>query len=381
MAGVPLQSNVVRSLRLSAEELSAVLDRLDAVGPGGPGDKRAEERFSFRPKRCVASMQQPGGGDPLSYLVAARNLGAGGVGFLLGGFVHRGTRCTVQLVSAHGAWEDISGTVVDCRHIRDLVHEVHVNFDRQIDVGMYCPDAVKARVLLVEDDPTIVRLATTHLNHLNAQVVVVENGELAIQEAVENLYDVILMDIEMPVLNGLDATRQLRKRGYSGKIVAVTAMTGATAREACLNAGCDMYIPKPYTRDDLAQLLHSLHQEPLFSSMSGDASMADLIYHFTCELPAKLRELEQAFASGDSINLETLARRIKGEAGGFGFDPITASAQKLEAALQWELPNDRIKLALDDLVGWCVLARCPVPKSTPMTGAQSACPSGAPPNS
>jgi CheY-like chemotaxis protein len=84
----------------------------------------------------------------------------------------------------------------------------------------------------------------------------VENGQQAIELALQALkdaqpYDVILMDMIMPEKDGFTATRQLREAGYTGRIVALTANSGSTARQECLAAGCDDYATKPIDRDSL----------------------------------------------------------------------------------------------------------------------------------
>lgn len=113
-----------------------------------------------------------------------------------------------------------------------------------------------ARVVLVEDAPHTQRVLRLLLEHEGALVETLSNG----QEAVDFLgsYDspcVVLMDIQMPGLDGFAATQQLREMGFASPIIAVTARASREDRERCLKAGCNDFLPKPIRRDELIQLL------------------------------------------------------------------------------------------------------------------------------
>jgi C4-dicarboxylate-specific signal transduction histidine kinase/CheY-like chemotaxis protein len=116
------------------------------------------------------------------------------------------------------------------------------------------------RVLLAEDGPDNQRLIRTFLERAGATVTVVADGQSAVAAATQAVqagapFDIILMDMQMPVLDGYSATRQLRTGGYGGVIVALTAhaMTGDRAR--CREAGCDEFVTKPINRRELLQTL------------------------------------------------------------------------------------------------------------------------------
>jgi CheY-like chemotaxis protein len=270
------QERIVRTIRLDDERITLMLDTLDGAEERATGERRAT-RYRYRIKALVVHMQQPGFSTPVPYLVPSRNIGAGELAFLHGGFVHPGTRCMIQLITSYGTWTNAVGTVRQCRYVEGNVHEVTAHFDEEIDPAVYCAGAVKTRVLVVEDDPSIARIATYHLEQLNAVVDHAENGQIAVDKATKTAYDLILMDIDMPVMNGIEAVQKLRAQGYSGTIAAATGMTEDGDREQCLKAGCDRYLPKPFARSDLASLLESLREEPLFSSFHDDPGMRSLI--------------------------------------------------------------------------------------------------------
>lgn len=321
----------IRTIRLNDEEIAKLLDQLDEGG--AVTKERRLARYPYRVKALVVHMQQPGSSIVVPYLVATRNISEGGLAFLHGGFVHPGTRCMAQLITTYGTWDDMPGEVIDCRYQQGNVHEVVMKFEREVDPSVYSAKAIHSRVLLAEDDPATARLAIFHLKQLNADVDHVENGQLAVDKAGEQAYDLILMDMEMPVLDGFGAARTLRDRGYSGTIVAATALTQPEDQQRCIEAGCDRYIPKPYQRDQLSELLVSIRAEPLFSSFYNDPSMVDIINDFVEELSSKVRTLEEAVANGDLTGAQKLLRTLKGEGSGYGFDVITDAAAEAESIL------------------------------------------------
>jgi len=119
------------------------------------------------------------------------------------------------------------------------------------------------RILLADDGPDNQRLISFILKKAGADVVVAENGEIACQqviaaEAAGRPFDCVLMDIQMPVLDGYGATAKLRSLNFRCPIIALTANAMAGTRENCLLAGCDAYLTKPIHREGLLKLVQEL---------------------------------------------------------------------------------------------------------------------------
>lgn len=106
-----------------------------------------------------------------------------------------------------------------------------------------------AKILLAEDDEMIARMITLRLTMRGHSIEHAVNGKEAFDKALAQSYDIILMDMHMPILDGHEATEKLREEGYQGLIVAVTASVMSIDNEKAIKAGCDDTIPKPIGSD------------------------------------------------------------------------------------------------------------------------------------
>jgi CheY-like chemotaxis protein len=119
---------------------------------------------------------------------------------------------------------------------------------------------LNCRILLVEDDPDHRPLLSLMLAKAGSEVTAAENGQVAVDlaRAARDAglpFDLIVMDMQMPVLDGLAATRKLRAEGFKNPIIALTARAVSTDRQRCLAAGCDDFLSKPVARAELIGLL------------------------------------------------------------------------------------------------------------------------------
>ena len=218
--------------------------------------------------------------------------------------------------------------------------------------------ALRGRILLAEDGLDARRLLARHLRAAGAEVETAENGlvacELALRAADAGTpYDLILMDMQMPELDGYAAAARLRAAGYRGPIVALTAHAMEDERARCLGAGCDGFATKPILRRTLIEVARAYlapgGAAPLVSALAADAEIARLLDGFVGRLPERLGAMERALGARDLVGLADLAHQLKGAATGYGFPTITEAAAELEAVAAARGEVERALAALADV--------------------------------
>lgn len=170
--------------------------------------------------------------------------------------------------------------------------------------------SLQGRVLLVEDNPMNQRIAGVMLNRLGCEYALAENGREAVNMARQGGFDLVLMDIQMPVMDGLEATRQLRSLSGSIASLPIIAMTANALNEdraRCLSAGMSGYLPKPVTLEALADILGQY----LGTSQQRRASEKS-----TAELPTTIPANQTEDASNAKVTLTSEeAEEAEGEEG------------------------------------------------------------------
>ncbi len=225
------------------------------------------------------------------------------------------------------------------------------------------PDYSQKRILVAEDNKVNQKVIIAMLGKFQCTPTLAENGQIALDLLTEQNYDLILMDCQMPVMDGYEAVRTLRGQELTDNtrripVVALTAHAAAGEREKCLSAGMDDFLSKPIARPELAKMLARWLGDSTQNDNTQDIKkvmidtttpnacwdetaalkrldddqelLGDMIDLFLIETPAKILDLENALAQDDLATLADAAHAIKGMAGHFCADPLRTSAARLE---------------------------------------------------
>ena len=209
----------------------------------------------------------------------------------------------------------------------------------------------KAKILLVEDNVVNQRLALKVLQRSGHEVSAVSNGRLACEAVDHAKFDLILMDVQMPEMDGYEATAAIRARQGTmthTPIVAMTAHAMAGDREKCLHAGMDDYITKPLKLEQLKAVIEQWafqQSEPekiqakdpidlpaLLRTTAGDEEfMRELIELFLADAPQRMTQLQAAVESGAADDITSAAHNLKGSSGNLsapGLQEVFAQLEK-----------------------------------------------------
>ena len=114
------------------------------------------------------------------------------------------------------------------------------------------------RILLAEDEQQLARVVMTALAHEGYQVDWAKDGQQAVQLAQQTVYDLMILDIMMPVMNGIEALKEIRASGHTNHVIMLTAMAEVDDRVTGLDAGADDYLTKPFSLKELLARLRSM---------------------------------------------------------------------------------------------------------------------------
>ncbi|MDC3213585.1 ATP-binding protein [Pseudoalteromonas distincta] len=191
------------------------------------------------------------------------------------------------------------------------------------------------RVVLAEDHPDNRRLISRYLRSMGLEVIAVENGEQAVEQCLKEYPDLVLLDIQMPVMDGRSAFQLLKQCGFERPIFALTANAMSHEVDGYLELGFSGYLGKPIDKESfykaLSSHLYSAEDQP--TTKQNEVDMSDLVISFKQSFALESETITQHFISEDLAALQKDSHRILGAAQMFGLDEIAQSAQSLDRAL------------------------------------------------
>ncbi len=190
-------------------------------------------------------------------------------------------------------------------------------------------------VLIAEDNPVNQEFAAEALRRLGHRVRVASDGEEALIMMRREFYDLVLMDVQMPKMSGLDTTREYRAgepRGIHTPIVALTAHTGRDERQRCIEAGIDAVLTKPINLAKLQDVVRAVTEvDPLLEAVGGNLKLlARVSDAFARQTPGLLAEMRIAIQQQDSDTLYRAAHTMKGAVSNFEGDAAIELAAMIE---------------------------------------------------
>ena len=209
--------------------------------------------------------------------------------------------------------------------------------------GGVLEDAPGLRILLAEDSLDNVLLIQSYLKASGYSVDLAGNGEVALRKFISGTYDVVLMDVQMPVMDGYSATRRIRQwegenRARPVPILALTAHALPEEVQKSLDAGCTAHLTKPIRK---ATLLHAIEEHTMGRvRVRVNSSLAELVPRFLENRRRDVATIAAALKHADYENVRILGHNMKGTGAGYGLNRITEIGASLEQAAGRREPEE-----------------------------------------
>jgi two-component system, sensor histidine kinase and response regulator len=226
------------------------------------------------------------------------------------------------------------------------------------------------KILIVDDDDQSLRMLCLILGHEGHHIKTASNGLEAVEAVKLNELDLVLMDVQMPLMDGLDATRQIRAWEGQERHLAVVGLTAVLDSEfqKCMQAGMDGIIAKPFDTEDFHELINGfVNKNRVSAKQKMEGNLVDLLVldvqgaikrfagdegnykllleEFVLSLPKKFEELVGHFEASDWKNLSRRAHNLKGLSAGFGAVELSHKALELDNHVnenQYDLAREKI---------------------------------------
>ena len=223
------------------------------------------------------------------------------------------------------------------------------------------PTQLSGKVLLAEDSLDNQKLISMYIRKAGASVTIAENGKIAVNHVMSEDFDLILMDMQMPVMGGLEATQWLRQIGCRSPIVALTANAMKQDRDRCIASGADDYLTKPVDLDSFYRVLanyltdktaESHNSNYMIDEIANDPEFKLLVQQFIEGLVDTANSIDLAVYHQDWPSVESLSHRLKGVGSNYGFPEISNLAHEINH-LTKSAAFDKVGVLVSELNAEC----------------------------
>jgi len=206
-------------------------------------------------------------------------------------------------------------------------------------------DAPGRRILLADDSEDIRALVAAYLEHTPHHLDIAADGQAAVEKFCSGRFDLVLMDIQMPVMDGYAAARAIRqweaKRGAPR--ATIVALTGGSLDEDAASTGepvCDAHLSKPFLMQTFLEAIEDHLKARDVIPVSLSPGIERLVPEYLENRKAEVQILEMALAAGDYESIRVLGHHLKGSGTPYGFAALSQIGKRLESAAESRLPDE-----------------------------------------
>ncbi|MDX2116192.1 MAG: response regulator [Planctomycetota bacterium] len=357
------------TIRLSQHELDAILAEMNRSSGGKGASKRASRRWTLQSQKGVLTLVD-GNGNKVHHQVTPRNISKTGLSVLFGGFLHPGAKCLVALRAVNGSARVLSGSVVQCRHVRGRLHELGIALSEpanprdffikagdeylfnceRVDISL-----LKGTILLIDDSVPVQRLMAHYLKGSALELQTEECGADGL-EAFGREPDMVLVDYNLPDMTGLDFVTKVRAMGHRQPVILITAENDKELRMAAIAAGANELLFKPITPELLHRAVAEFLSPEARERAAGDAELrlpANEAGAYAAQLGKLAGAMTAALENAQGDKVRAGLREIQGTAGSYGHGALAEKARELTRMLDGGAALERIAPELRALIRAC----------------------------
>lgn len=366
------------TLRISMADFKRLISEMEA-GSGTHHGARLLVRWPFARHAVTVEIHQPGANSTRLHF-ACRNLSGEGIGLLHASFLHNGTRCTVYLPQLVGSVVPVEGKVMRCRHVKGLVHEIGVKFDKNINIRQFVlRDPTKGLFALETIDPTRLQGVVLHIDgsamqrklvrhYLRDTSLEIVNAESA-QDGLDRVnegFDLILAEYNLQGMAGPKLVEAIRAKGLQTSMVMLTSDSRQSYKNDKGESRANSYLQMPINQDQLLRGLAEflLADEtnpdaggPVYSTLPSDHPSHQFVADFVDDAKRLVKNMKAAITEEDIEAVRRICDGVRNVAAEVGFAMISESAQGALTALDASMSVADSQRQLRSLLSMCMRAK------------------------